>query len=99
MSVYVDSLFPTPSKCNWRFSHACHIFADNEDELHAFVASIGLRRAWFQNHPRLPHYDMTKTKRLLAVKLGAIEVSARFTGQWMRERQPDPTQNRQSRPV
>jgi hypothetical protein len=38
-----------------------------------------MKRAWYQRRPRfeLCHYDLTATKRALAVKLGAIEVDAR----------------------
>jgi hypothetical protein len=28
------------------------------EELHEFAQSIGLKREWFQDHPRHPHYDV-----------------------------------------
>jgi hypothetical protein len=60
---------------------SCHLmYAGGEDidgDLHAFAARLGLRREWFQSHPRYPHYDLTPTKRQLAVRLGAREVTAR----------------------
>jgi hypothetical protein len=43
-------------------------------ELHAFAEKIGLKRYWFQGG-RLPHYDLVKSKRDLAVKHGAIEMT------------------------
>ncbi len=47
------------------------------DELHSFADKIGLKREYFQDLPGFPHYDLTKTKRALAVKNGAVEISAR----------------------
>ena len=44
---------------------------------HAFAASIGLRREWFQDHPSAPHYDLTPAKRALAVANGARETTRR----------------------
>ncbi len=29
------------------------------EELHQFAKTIGLRRSWFQDKPRYPHYDLT----------------------------------------
>jgi alkanesulfonate monooxygenase SsuD/methylene tetrahydromethanopterin reductase-like flavin-dependent oxidoreductase (luciferase family) len=47
--------------------------ADTLAELHEMAERIGLKRAWFQEHPRFPHYDLTRNKRRMAVKCGAIE--------------------------
>jgi hypothetical protein len=46
-----------------------------ENEINAM--RIGMVRAWFQDHPRHPHYDLTEGRRIMAVKLGAVEVKAR----------------------
>lgn len=75
MTVYVDDMQPCRPNARWRYRQACHLVADNLEELHSFaVGTLGLRRAWFQNHPRLPHYDLVAGKRVLAVKHGAREV-------------------------
>lgn len=74
MTVYVDSLFPTRPTPRWRFNAACHLVSDSLEELHEFAKKLGLKRSWFQNHARLPHYDLTENKRRQAVRLGAIEV-------------------------
>lgn len=58
----------------WPWSSACHLFADTVQELHTFAFRLGLRRAWFQDHRRLPHYDLTESKRVQAIALGAREV-------------------------
>jgi hypothetical protein len=54
-----------------------HMLADTEDELHRMAESIGLKREWFQNHGRTPHYDVCQAKRKQAVNCGAIEVGRR----------------------
>lgn len=54
----------------------CHMAADELAELHAMADAIGVARRHFQNG-RLPHYDICKSKRLQAVRLGALEVSER----------------------
>ncbi len=84
MSVYVDRLlvYPIPAGGQARrvatrnHGQWCHMWADDEDELHAMAKRIGLRRSWFQNHPRLQHYDLTASRRMLAVRAGALEMSA-----------------------
>lgn len=50
--------------------------ADDLDELHAFAARIGMKRAWFQPHPRHPHYDLTESRRKMAIEKGAVFVPA-----------------------
>ena len=54
-----------------------HLFSDNEQELHDFASRLGLKREWFQNKARFPHYDIVESKRKLALKLGAQEVDLR----------------------
>lgn len=41
-----------------------HLVADSMSELHAFAFNMGLRREWFQDHLRHPHYDLTTTRAL-----------------------------------
>jgi hypothetical protein len=47
-------------------------------ELHTFAQRIGLKRAWFQDHWKYPHYDLT-TKRMAskAIRCGARRVTPR----------------------
>jgi hypothetical protein len=80
--IYVDDL----KKCRpvdetggrWRFQHYCHLFADSHKELHDFaIIKLGLKLEYFQNLKHFPHYDLTKTKRRLAVANGAVEISTR----------------------
>ncbi len=56
----------------------CHMVADSLSELHQMADAIGLPRRYFQNRDNLrPHYDIAKSKRTLAVKLGALSVEER----------------------
>lgn len=75
MAILVDDIQDWPSG-RW-----CHMGTDDLteqglEELHTMAQKIGLRRAWFQNKPRFPHYDLRPTKRKLAVDYGAEEVGA-----------------------
>ncbi len=69
MAVYVDYLFVAL----WRWKLACHMTADTLDELHDMARQLGLKRSWFQNHPRFPHYDLTANMRRKAVLAGVKE--------------------------
>lgn len=74
MAAYVDE-----AVWEWRGQLWCHLLADSLDELHIFAKSIGLRREWFQDHTRYPHYDINVNRRVIAVKKGAIEIDKRTT--------------------
>jgi alkanesulfonate monooxygenase SsuD/methylene tetrahydromethanopterin reductase-like flavin-dependent oxidoreductase (luciferase family) len=71
VTIYVDTLTEWPNANGlW-----CHMATDGDlDELHAMADRVGLKRAWFQDHPRVPHYDLRPSKRRLAVAAGAVEV-------------------------
>jgi hypothetical protein len=73
MTVWVDELVDY----GWRLGPSCHLLADTRDELHDFAGRLGLRRSWFQDKPRLWHYDLTAGRRVAAVALGAIEMDRR----------------------
>ena len=76
MTIYVDEL-QTYGKRQW-----CHMATDGRlfgdlSELHAMATKIGLKNSWFQDHPRVPHYDLVASKRRLAVSYGAVEITAK----------------------
>jgi hypothetical protein len=75
MTVYVDELKDYQKNVAGHGSVWCHLFSDDVEELHAFAGSLGLKRSWFQNRPRFPHYDLVPSKRALAVKKGAVQVT------------------------
>lgn len=74
MPVYVDDM-RRPAQVGRLNAVWSHLLADTDEELHAFAARLGLRRAWFQK-PGTPiaHYDVTEPKRQLALRLGAIPI-------------------------
>lgn len=76
MAVYVDWLRKTPRTSSWPYTQSCHMLADSVEELHAFAASIGMKREWF--HPgSTPHYDLTATRQKLAIARGAQRLRTR----------------------
>lgn len=70
MTVYVDPL----TDYGWRLGSSCHLYADSVEELHQFASGIMMRRAWFQiSKSGIPHYDLTASKRRMALRQGAVE--------------------------
>ena len=72
LAIYVDNV-----RIAWRGRHWCHLVADSLDELHQFAHALGLKRAWFQAHASLPHYDVTVEVRGIALILGAVAADRR----------------------
>lgn len=74
MTVYVDDM-------RARFGRLimCHMIADTDEELHAMADHIGVARRWWQSPEKTSgsHYDIALSKRSLAVKAGAVEISMR----------------------
>jgi hypothetical protein len=67
MTVYVDNVGIKASGRIWY-----HLISDtNDNEIHIFAKRIGLKRSWFH----VDHYDVTTTKRIQALKNGAVEAS------------------------
>jgi len=77
MCVYVDRIANHGGSATFKWKRSCHMFADDIDELHRFALSIGMKREWFQDDARLPHYDLNERRRAVAVRKGAIEVGWR----------------------
>jgi len=69
MTVYVDD-------CRLTFwgMKMSHMTADTIDELHIMADRIGLKREWFQPKSH-PHYDVSDSKRRIAIVFGAIPES------------------------
>lgn len=84
--VYVDPLVAYGWKLRGRVTLSCHMFTDGDlSELHNLAQKIGLKREWFQDK-RLPHYDLTPSRRVLALRNGAVEATHRFLVETMRKR-------------
>jgi len=60
------------------YTDRTHLVADTLNELHTFAYRMGLKRAWFQDHERHPHYDLTTGRAAnRALALGAKPVTTR----------------------
>lgn len=89
MTVYVDNL-RMPARVGRIQANWSHLTADSTEELLAFAAKLGLRPSWIQNpgHVWKEHFDVTDTKRALAIKLGAREITMReATALWAAKRE------------
>jgi hypothetical protein len=79
MTVYVDDM-----RAPFGRMVMCHCWADTRDELFAMMDRIGVQRKWFQRpdgdcdfgmNASWEHFDIAWSKRALAIKAGAMEVS------------------------
>jgi Protein of unknown function (DUF4031) len=92
--IYVDALVDYGDLARERRlpgMHWCHLLADTRTELHAFAAQLRLRRAWFQDHPTEWHYDITPTKRTVALRLGAKPLTTHQVAALLEARHRQPT--------
>jgi hypothetical protein len=92
--VYVDALRDHGDSIRGRAARYgrlwSHLFADDEDELHAFAAELGLKRAWAQHAGEAKsHYDIRPPMRARAVELGAIEIDRRAVAQLLKARRTE----------
>ena len=77
MSVYVDDM-----RAKFGRMVMCHMIADTEEELHEMADKIGVARRWHQNADTYrSHYDISLSKRALAIQRGAQEITWRQLGQ------------------
>lgn len=87
MTVYVDDMQRRARvgriTANWS-----HLMADTHEELVEMANLLRLRPEWIQ-HPgtHREHFDVTETKRVEAIRLGAVEITyPRQTGALMTQR-------------
>ena len=72
MSVYVDDW-----RAPYRGMLMCHMAADTTPELLEMADKIGVARRWIQKPgTRWEHFDVCVSKRDIAVKCGALLVTA-----------------------
>lgn len=77
--IYVDDMF-MPARVGSINGKWCHMFSDSLDptELHELAWIIGMKRSWFQHTDDKPwkdHYDVTMSRRRMAVDAGAISIT------------------------
>lgn len=84
MSVYVDRMAAKLGRLV-----LCHMLADTSEELHAMADRLELKRSWCQSPGTYrEHYDVSKAKRALAVRYGAVEVSRRELADLLQRKRP-----------
>lgn len=89
MTVYVDN-WDQPARVGRINGRWSHLTADTPEELHKFAAKLGLLRRWFQHEgTHRFHYDVTATKRLEAISLGAKAVTWREFSKLIADRNPN----------
>lgn len=96
-AVFVDDMYRYPTGQFHRMKMS-HMIADTEEELHVMADKIGIARKWYQGD----HYDISMTKRQLAIRYGAVPITWRKLGQMTRDRRrkaarPDFTQGLEDR--
>lgn len=81
MTVWVDDMHlraDVPNGARTVRGRWCHMMASTREELDAMADAIGLKRSWIQHEGTpIEHYDVTMTKRALAVQHGAVEITWR----------------------
>ena len=78
--VYIGPAYNCVMNRNWKWPKAAHLFTnvrENLPALHNLAAQIGLKHSWFQNHHTMPHYDLTVSKRIEAIRWNATAVDQR----------------------
>ena len=82
MAVYVDDM-----KATFGRMIMCHMIADTEKELLKMADRIKVQRRWHQ-HPGTyrSHFDISLSKRRLAVLYGAEEITWRELAKKIRDR-------------
>ena len=82
MAVYVDDM-----QAPFGRMKMCHMVADSNAELLAMVDLIGVHRKWIQKAgTHKEHFDISLSKRALAVKAGAEQITMRDLWQIMKAR-------------
>lgn len=73
MTVYVDDM-----RASFGRMKMCHMGAGTTEELLAMADAIGVARKWIQSPGTWKeHFDISLSKRALAVQNGAVEVTMR----------------------
>jgi len=78
VSVYVDDMYKS-AMGKYKKMKMSHMVADTRDELLEMADKIGLKRDWIQYEdiPSRRHFDVSISKRKLAIENGAIELTMR----------------------
>ena len=82
MTVYIDG-----ARNGYGRMVMCHMLANTPNELHAMADAIGMRREWYQSPDKasFPHYDLSLSRRKLALERGAKEVTRKELSAYIKE--------------
>jgi hypothetical protein len=93
MTVFVDDM-----QAPFGRMKMCHMMADTTEELLVMADQIGVQCKWLQKPGTIyEHFDIAMSKRRLAIKAGAHEVTRRELGRIMLARRRAPLTDRQLR--
>lgn len=83
MTVYVDD-----KNARFRRMVMVHMLADSDDELHRMADTIGVSRRWWQSPEKTSgsHYDICLSKKALALRAGAVPITAKQAAAMNRRR-------------
>jgi hypothetical protein len=82
MAVFVDDM-----RAKFGRMIMCHMTADSDEELHAMAARIGMKPEWHQKAGTYKsHYDISLSKRKLALHFGAKEINRTQLGQMLKQK-------------
>jgi hypothetical protein len=82
MTVYVDDM-----RAPFSGMIMCHMTADSREELLAFALELGLKESWKQSwDSHRFHFDISLSKRKLAIAQGAMEVTWKEFGKLIADR-------------
>ena len=87
MAIYVDG-----ARNGFGRMVMCHMLADTPAELHAMASRIGMKRSWYQSpavKASFPHYDLSLSRRKLAIDNGAREITRQELADHMRRVKAD----------
>jgi len=85
MSVFVDGM-----KANHGRMVMCHMIADTHEELISMASKIGVDTKWIQSAGTYrEHFDICKSKRALAITVGAISISRQSLGRMLMSRRTE----------
>lgn len=88
MAVYVDDMYKIPLG-EFKGMKMSHMIADTTEELLAMADKIGVKRKWIQDKDtKWEHFDICMSKRVLAVKHGAIEITRLELGRMIIKKEP-----------
>ena len=80
MTVYVDDMYKHSIGRFGRMKMS-HMLADTHEELVEMADAIGVDRKWIQDFGTAKeHFDISMSKRALAVDRGAVEIAMREMG-------------------